>query len=539
EEALANELAAKFYLDWGKKRVAAGYMEEAYYCYARWGAKTKTNQLETLYPQLLNPILKTREHDYFHNSLTSTQTLDTVTTTTVFLDYASAIKASRAISEEIELDALLSKLIQILIENAGANKGVLLLNNSNNWEIVAQFNNETCYLSTTPVAETKTIPNSIINTIKRTQETLLLNNLEQNNTFSTDPYLIKQKPKSILCIPILNQGKLIGILYLENHLTTEAFSPERLEVLNLLTTQAAISIENAKLYQQLEVKVEQRTQNLQQTLQKLQQTQAQLIQTEKMSSLGQMVAGIAHEINNPITFISGNITHAREYFQELLELLELYEENSFPPTAATQEKLQEIDREFLCEDLEKVFDSMETRSDRISKIILGLRNFSRLDEQGMKRVDIHEGLENTLMILQHRLRGNGSRPDIAIVKNYGQLPLINCYASQLNQVFLQILTNAIDALITSEAQYCPKIKIDSEMLDSQTARIRIADNGLGMSERICQSIFDPFFTTKPIGQGTGLGLSISYQIVTEKHGGQLQCISQPEKGTEFMIDIPI
>ncbi|NES04712.1 MAG: GAF domain-containing protein, partial [Okeania sp. SIO2F4] len=540
EEAVANELAAKFYLDWGKEKVAAGYMQEAYYCYARWEAKAKINQLEEKYPQLLSPILEKREPHNFHNSFTSTQVSDIVTTTTVFLDYASAIKASRAISEEIELDALLCKFMQLLIENAGANKGVLLLNNSNNWEIVAQFNNETCDLSTTPVAESKTLPSSIINTVKRTQKTLLLNNnFEQNNTFSADPYLLKQQPKSLLCIPIINQGKLMGILYLENNFTTEAFTPERIEVLNLLTAQTAISIENARLYQDLEAKVEQRTQHLQQTLQKLQQTQAQLIQTEKMSSLGQMIAGIAHEINNPITFISGNITHAREYFLDLLELLNLYQENLSAPSAAIEEKLQEIELEFLCEDLEKIFDSMETGSTRIRQIILGLRNFSRLDEQGMKRVNIHEGLENTLMILQHRLRGSGCRPDIAIIKDYAQLPPVNCYASQLNQVFLQILTNAIDALTTSKAPDCPEIRIATQMQNQYNIRISIADNGPGMSKTVEQRIFDPFFTTKPVGQGTGLGLFISYQIVTEQHRGQLQCISQEGKGTKFMIDIPI
>ncbi|MGD1807018.1 AAA family ATPase [Dapis sp. BLCC M126] len=552
EEALANELAAKFYLEWGKNRVAADYMIEAYYCYARWGAEAKTNQLETKYPQLLNSILEIRETGNSHNNFTSNQPSDTVTSITFLLDHESAIKASRAISEEIELDALLSKLMQILIENAGANKGVLLLNNSDNWEIVAQCNNKTCDISIISLDQTKTVPSSIINTVKRTQETLLLNNLEENNTLTADTYFLKQQPKSILCIPILNQGKLIGILYLENHLTTEAFTQERIEVLNLLTAQAAISIQNARLYQHLEdyshnleVQVQQRTQqlqennqHLQQTLQQLQQTQAQLIQTEKMSSLGQMVAGIAHEINNPITFISSNITHARGYVEDLLDVLNLYQDSS-APSAAIKEKLEEIDLEFLCDDIEKIFDSMQTGGDRISQIILGLRNFSRLDESEKKQVDIHEGLENTLMILQHRLRGNSSRPDIAIVKNYGQLAPINCYASQLNQVFLQIITNAIDALTTYEGQDCPNISITTQMQNQESIRIFITDNGPGMSQTTQERIFDPFFTTKPVGQGTGLGLSISYQIITEQHGGQLQCISQSEKGTEFIIDIPI
>ena len=540
EEAVANELAAKFCLDWGQEKFAQTYMVEAYYCYARWGALAKINQLEQTYPQLLTSILqKDRFVSTQSDFLTSFQSVCTVSSTTSVFDLASTIKASQAISGEIELNVLISKLMQILVENAGANKAVLLLNNSDNWEIVAQCNHNSCYLSTTPLSEAETLPSSIINTVKRTQKTLLLNNLEQNNTFIADSYLLKQQPKSLLCIPILNQGKLIGILYLENNFTTEAFTPERIEVLNLLTAQAAISIENARLYQELEAKVEQRTQHLQQTLKKLQQTQVQLIQTEKMSSLGQMVAGIAHEINNPITFISGNITHARQYVQDLLELLDLYQENSSATSAAIQEKLQDLDLEFLCEDLKKLFLSMETGSTRIREIILGLRNFSRLDESERKQVDIHEGLENTLMILQHRLRGNGSRPDIAIVKNYDQLPPINCYANQLNQVFLQIITNAIDALTSYEGQDCPEISISSQMENKDGIRICIADNGPGMSETVQERIFDPFFTSKPIGQGTGLGLSISYQIITEQHGGQLQSVSQLGKGTEFIIDLPI
>ncbi|MGK7894246.1 MAG: GAF domain-containing protein, partial [Xenococcus sp. (in: cyanobacteria)] len=300
EEALANELAAKFYLDWGKEKFAVGYMESAYSCYAQWGAKAKTDQLEQTYPQLLTSILQKDKSVTTQSDVrASSQSIGTVSSNTSVFDLASTIKASQAISGEIELNILISKLMQILIENAGANKGVLLLNNSENWEIVAQCNHNTCETSMISLDQTDTIPCSIINTVKRTQKTLLLNNLEQNNTFTADPYLIQQPPKSLLCTPIINQGKLIGILYLENHLTAEAFTPKRIEVLNLLTAQAAISIENARFYQHLEVQVQQRTkqlqennQHLQQTLEKLQQTQAQLIQTEKMSSLGQMVAGI-------------------------------------------------------------------------------------------------------------------------------------------------------------------------------------------------------------------------------------------------------
>ena len=545
EEALANELAAKFYLDWGKETIAEAYMQKAYYCYARWGAKAKTDQLAEKYPQLLNVILNPS------NPQTSSQG-GTVTTTASDLDLGSAIKASQALSEEIELNALLSKVMATVVENAGADAGSLILNDEGSWEIVVQCDKGGCHLATIPLEQTSSLPSSIVNTVKRTGETILVNQLAKNTSFAADPYFSQQQPQSLCCTPILNQGKLIGILYLENHLVPEAFTPDHLEVLNIISAQAAISIDNARLYSRLErysydleAQVQQRTQelqeknqDLQETLLELQRTQAQLIQTEKMSSLGQMVAGIAHEINNPITFISGNIGHAREYVGELLDLLELYEKDYPEPTADIQDKLEELDLEFLCSDLEKLLSSMQNGSDRIGKIILGLRNFSRLDEADLKPVDIHEGLENTLTIVQHRLETSGDRQGIAIVKDYGTLPPVPCYANQLNQVFLNILTNALDVLTESQAGSRREIRIATEMRDAQTVRIRIADNGPGMSEGVRQKVFDPFFTTKPVGQGTGLGLSISYQIVTEQHGGQLHCTSEPGLGTEFIIEIP-
>ncbi|NES22170.1 MAG: AAA family ATPase, partial [Symploca sp. SIO3E6] len=263
EEALANELAAKFYLDWGKTKVAAGYMQEAYYCYARWGAKVKTEQLEEQYPQLLSPIFQQSESLLTPSNLTAdTKTLGKVTGATSVLDLNSAIKASQALSEEIELDALLSKLMHIVLENAGADAGTLILNNSGVWEIVAQCVSNSCSLSTIPLGQNDNLPSNIINTVKRTQQVLLINNVEQDTTFARDSYLSQNSPQSLCCTPILNQGKLIGILYLENHLTAEAFTSDRLEVLNLLTAQAAISIENARLYQTLEDKVKERTAQL-------------------------------------------------------------------------------------------------------------------------------------------------------------------------------------------------------------------------------------------------------------------------------------
>lgn len=295
---------------------------------------------------------------------------------------------------------------------------------------------------------------------------------------------------------------------------------------------------------QREQELTQKNQQLQETLEQLQKTQAQLIQTEKMSSLGQLVAGVAHEINNPISFINGNITHAKEYIQQLLEMLQLYQKEYPHPTPLIQEEIEAIELDFVIQDLQKLLDSMQIGSDRIRNIVLSLRNFSRLDEAEMKAVDVHSGIDSTLMILQNRLKAKPDNSQIQIIKEYAQLPVIECYAGQLNQVFMNIITNAIDALeelyVNNQESSCNlQITIRTELLDSDWVAIEITDNGVGMSQEIQQRLFDPFFTTKVVGKGTGLGMSISYQIVTEKHQGQLRCISSIGEGATFIIEIPI
>jgi two-component system, NtrC family, sensor kinase len=274
---------------------------------------------------------------------------------------------------------------------------------------------------------------------------------------------------------------------------------------------------------------------LEQTLRELKETQAQLIQTEKMSSLGQMVAGIAHEINNPINFIHGNLHHAYEYVTQLLKLLELYQR--YYPNSSTDisEFEADIDFEYLVSDLPKLLQSMRLGTERIASIVLSLRNFSRLDEAERKPVNVNEGIESTLLILHHRLKQNFKHSPITIQKNYGDLPLVECYAGQLNQVFMNIINNAIDACTNAESD--PTIAIKTTKLERHIM-VEIADNGIGMSPVVKKHLFDPFFTTKPVGQGTGLGLSISYQIVVEKHRGILHYESEIGKGTRFFIQIP-
>ncbi|WP_448573949.1 sensor histidine kinase [Trichothermofontia sp.] len=264
-----------------------------------------------------------------------------------------------------------------------------------------------------------------------------------------------------------------------------------------------------------------------------------------MSSLGQLVAGVAHEINNPVNFIHGNLAHADEYIQDLLALLEQYRAQFATPPPAIQAQEEAIDLPFLRQDLPKLLNSMKLGADRIRDIVASLRNFSRLDEAALKEVDIHEGLDSTLMILQNRLKAKPDHPAIQVIKHYGLLPLVECYAGQLNQVFMNILTNAIDALDsqaslpTAEADPVKTITIQTAVLDNTHIAIHIADNGPGMTPEVRKRLFDPFFTTKPVGKGTGMGMSISYQIITEYHGGSLDCLSEPGQGAEFIIKIPI
>ncbi|MBC1258241.1 sensor histidine kinase, partial [Trichormus variabilis] len=323
---------------------------------------------------------------------------------------------------------------------------------------------------------------------------------------------------------------------------------------NYLTTSKMAQITLRDLNYELEMRVEKRAKELRykndqltQTLQKLQQTQLQLIQTEKMSSLGEMVAGIAHEINNPITFVKNNVSYVKEYSQDLLNLIRSYQDYYTQPPDIIQVQINEIDLEFIQGDFIKILNSIEYGTDRVEKIVKSLRNFSRLDEAEIKSVDIHEGIDSTLMILSHRLTAIDKHPEILLIKEYASLPLVECYPGLLNQVFMNILVNAIDALheynwqrTDDEIKNSPsRIQICTHQMNESWIQIRIIDNGIGIPENIRDKLFNPFFTTKPLGKGTGIGLSISYQIIVEKHTGKLYCNSTEEQGTEFVIEIPI
>ena len=284
---------------------------------------------------------------------------------------------------------------------------------------------------------------------------------------------------------------------------------------------------------------------LAQALQDLKQTQAQLIQGEKKAGLGQLIAGVAHEINNPVSFIFGNLTYVNEYVENLLKIANVCHKNSSNLPADVQNQIQEIDLDFIISDLPKTLESMKIGAERISEIVLSLRNFSRKDEADSKPVNIHEGLDSTLLILSNRLKPNGEYPGINVIKKYDELPLVECLPAQLNQVFMNILSNSIDALEhkfaasqTTSTKAALDIEITTKVVNDKV-KIKIADNASGMPEEVKDNIFNPFFTTKEVGKGTGLGLPICYQIIVEKHHGQIQCSSQVGEGTEFLIELPI
>lgn len=327
----------------------------------------------------------------------------------------------------------------------------------------------------------------------------------------------------------------------------EAALELRKAIINVVLRQADELADLNAALQHSEAQEREKAMQLEQALQELRQTQTQLIHNEKMSSLGQLVAGVAHELNNPVNFISGNLTYASEYAENLLELVELYVKHYPSPHPEVQDKAEEVELDFLLEDLPKLLASMKLGAERICKLVHSLRNFSRLDESEMKPVDIHEGIDNTLVILNNRFKAKPEHPGIQLLKEYGDLPSVECHASQLNQVFMNLIANGIDALEERDrdrsfaeiAANPSTITIRTETVGDNGIAISIKDNGSGMPEKIQSKIFDPFFTTKPVGKGTGLGLAISHQIVVEKHKGQLHCISTPGGGTEFRIEIPL
>jgi predicted ATPase/signal transduction histidine kinase len=549
-EALAHELAGRFYTTVNRAALAQTYLKRAIDRYKSWGAVPKVAWLRAQFPQQA-PTPESTE-------IESTSQLTTTNSQVNALDFEAIIKSCQLLSSQIILGDLLKDLIKIVLEHAGAERAVLLTEEPTaTWSIALEGviqQNTSCALAQSALPLNQALPESLLNYVIRTQDCVVLSNAACEGRFSQDAYIVKHQCRSVLCMPLVHQGKTTSLLYLENNLSNGAFTVDRLEVLKVLCGQAAISIEQAQLYNSLEQRIAERTievetknQQLEVSISDLHRTQSQMIQTEKMSSLGQLVAGIAHEINNPINFIYGNIKHCSNYTQDLLDLLHLYAETNPSPTPALESRLEEVDLPFLEADLPKLFQSIRNGAQRVQDIVKSLRTFSRLDEATYKQIDLHDGIESTLVILQHRLKlkGIGEVVDIVIDRQYGSLPTINCYAGQMNQVFMNIVNNAIDSIEEkhertkqTHSPFSPKITIATtyEPTANQVS-IHVIDNGIGIPANIQSKIFDPFFTTKTVGQGIGLGLATSYQIITENHKGHLRC-NGIEDRTEFIITIP-
>jgi signal transduction histidine kinase len=462
------------------------------------------------------------------------------------LDLSGIIKFLQMLSKEMNLVNLVEKMMEIVIENADAERGYLLQYDNDKLLVQAKgsLKSGIRVLQSRQLATNNKLSLSIVEHVIKNGEPLIVNNAVSDDRFKDDPYIQQEKPWSILCHPVFVKGKLTSIIYLENNKETTVFSQDKLKILNPLSTQITISLENALLYQSLEEKVVNRTREvvnqkemIEHAYAELRAAQSQMVHSEKMASLGQLTAGIAHEINNPVNFISIGITGLEKNFKSFMKVIEKYE--SIAADSNVSDVLKEI--ESLKQSIEYgevkgfiqgLMGDIKLGADRAAEIVQGLRAFSRLNEAEYKAADIHEGLDATLVLLRTRTKDH-----IEVIKEYEPyLPIINCNPGQLNQVFMNILTNAIEAIEMSKGSTENKIWIKTETHPDKVV-IRIKDSGIGIPQKIVEKIFDPFFTTKDVGKGTGLGLSISFGII-KKHNGQIEVKSEENKGTEFIISIP-
>ncbi len=553
EEAIAYERAAEFYRSIGREEIAQFYMKNAYHNYARWGATAKIKDLEAEYPHFLSKAGRTNR--------TAVKDISTTYSTTdsnsEVLDLTTVIKASLALAGEIILDKLLKKMMRIVLENAGAEKGFLILDKEGKWVIEAEGavdSDDVTILQSIPVDSVDTdrllplLSTAIINYVVRTQENVVLNDAAHEGQFTRDPYIVATQPKSILCTPLLHQGKLSGILYLENNLTTGAFTPDRVEVLRILSAQAAISIENSRFYEQLEnynrtleQRVETRTREIQEkneelgtTLEKLKATQAQIIAQEKLASLGSLTAGIAHEIKNPLNFVNNFAELSVELTHELLEEIENQKDR------LDSESIQYIEE--ILSDLSQNAKKINEHGKRADNIVLRMLMHSRGQTGERQMTDINALLAESLNLAYQGMRAKDTSFKITRQTDYdNNLEQMNVVPQDISRVFLNLINNACYAANENKKEkgeiFSPTVLVRTKDL-GEGVEIRIRDNGKGISPQALDKIFNPFFTTKPTGEGTGLGLSISHDIIVHQHQGELRVETEVGNYAEFIIILP-
>jgi signal transduction histidine kinase len=539
-EAIASELCGRFHLGRGRKKIARFYMTEALLGYERWGVTVKVQRLRKLYPELL-PQSGFAADESISRHTTSSLTTFITTEGTGGLDLSSFMKASGAITSEIVMDRLLGRLIEIMVENAGAEQGSLLLLRGDELFVEAQMRPDTGFQEvglSVPLSAAEHLCEAVVRYVWRTQENVVLGDAQTSGHFQKNRTIQERHVRSVLCAPIKHHGKLTGILYLENNLMPGAFTQDRLRVLDLLSAQAATSLENARLYETLDQRVKERTEELRrsnedlsQTLERLQITQKQLVMQEKLASLGALTSGIAHEIKNPLNFVNNFAESSVEISSELLSAVKLHREQ---PDTETLDSIEE-----LVSDLKENASRINEHGQRADRIVKAMLEHSRGSTGEKCEVDLNALIAQYLTLAVGGVLSRNETFEVQIETHYDPnlAPILNT-PQDLGRVILNLVNNACYAVRAKKEQngegYAPTIWVSTKSLGDEV-EFRVRDNGTGIPESLRERIFVPFFTTKPTGEGTGLGLSISYDIVVHANGGELRCESEEGQFTEFIV----
>jgi signal transduction histidine kinase len=536
-EALVHELAARFWIERGKPSFAAVCLGKARDVCEHWGARPRARELE----------LKRRglgATTDLHTTMRSTSAISST------LDFAAVLKASHTLATDRVLDSLLARMMEIIIENTGAQAGsiVLEVNGAPFVHASKRPGAEVSVGEAVPLALARDVSVGVVKYVMRTAECVLLGDATRHPTFRTDPYVRERRPRSVLCLPIAHQERMIGVVYLENNLVADAFTVERLDALGILVAQLAVSIENAMIFARLEELVAERTRELTEANHQLREQslvrermESQLRLAQKLQSVGRLAAGIAHEINTPMQYIGNNLAFLDEAFQSLLMVVAGYREALDiavdPQTAAAVHRTEEeFDLEYLRANAPPAFTSVREGVLRVSHIVAAMKAFSYPDQRVQRPTALRSALENTLMVAQHEYR------DVAdVVTDFADVPDVVCHPGEINQVFLNLVVNAAHAIeeVVKHRGGRGTITIQTRRENADTVLVTVSDTGDGIPETIRDRVFDPFFTTKEVGHGTGQGLALARVAIVDRHGGTISFDTRLHEGTTFFVRLPI